>query len=54
MEHITEQTKLKIAMIEDDPQMSEVIGEYLYAYGMELVSDRLPLDGIAAVCEGSF
>lgn len=54
MEHITEQTKLKIAMIEDDPQMSEVISEYLYAYGMELVSYRLPLDGIAAVCEGSF
>ena len=54
MEQISEQTKIKVIMIEDDPQMSEVIGEYLLAYGMELTSYRLPFDGIAAIEDGVF
>ena len=54
MEQIPEQTKIKVIMIEDDPQMSEVIGEYLLTYGMELTSYRLPFDGIAAIEDGVF
>jgi two-component system, OmpR family, response regulator len=45
---------IKAIMIEDDPQMCEILTEYLDSFGILLTTFLLPSDGLKALEDGAF
>lgn len=54
MESIAKNPSIRVALIEDDRQMCEILTEYLKAYAIETQYFRLPKEGIRAIDQGGF